>query len=129
MTGERGAKRVFRRRRGDPFRTQTTNQKGTDMADKFPKTKVQIIRALADKTGLTQAQVASVLEQLAELAYVGAKQPGGFPVPGFGKVSMKQRKARTGFNPKTQAKIQIPAKTVVKFRLSKVAKDSILASK
>lgn len=99
------------------------------MADKFPKTKVQIIRALADKTGLTQAQVASVLEQLAELAYVGAKQPGGFPVPGFGKVSMKQRKARTGFNPKTQAKIQIPAKTVVKFRLSKVAKDSILASK
>ena len=39
------------------------------------------------------------------------------------------RKARTGFNPKTQAKIQIPAKTVVKFRLSKVAKDSILASK
>ena len=99
------------------------------MADKFPKTKVQIIRALADKTGLTQAQVASVLEQLAELAYVGAKQPGGFPVPGFGKVSMKQRKARTGFNPKTQAKIQIPAKTVVKFCLSKVAKDSILASK
>ncbi len=97
------------------------------MADKFPKTKVQIIRALADKTGLTQAQVASVLEQLAELAYVGAKQPGGFPVPGFGKVSMKQRKARTGFNPKTQAKIQIPAKTVVKFRLSKVAKDAILA--
>ena len=97
------------------------------MADKFPKTKVQIIRALADKTGLTQAQVASVLEQLAELAYVGAKQPGGFPVPGFGKVSMKQRKARTGFNPKTQEKIQIPAKTVVKFRLSKVAKDAILA--
>ena len=97
------------------------------MADKFPKTKVRIIRFLADKTGLTQAQVASVLEQLAELAYVGAKQPGGFPVPGFGKVSMKQRKARTGFNPKTQAKIQIPAKTVVKFRLSKVAKDAILA--
>ena len=97
------------------------------MADKFPKTKVQIIRALADKTGLTQAQVASVLEQLAELAYVGAKQPGGFPVPGFGKVSMKQRKARTGFNPKTQEKIQIPAKTVVKFRLSKTAKDAILA--
>ena len=96
------------------------------MADKFPKTKVRIIRFLADKTGLTQAQVASVLEQLAELAYVGAKQPGGFPVPGLGKVSMIQRKARMGFNPKTQEKIQIPAKTVVKFRLSKTAKDAIL---
>ena len=95
------------------------------MADKFPKTKVQIIRALADKTGLTQAQVGSVLEELAKLAYAGAKQ-GGFPVPGLGKVSMIQRKARTGFNPKTQEKIQIPAKTVVKFRLSKTAKDAIL---
>ena len=89
------------------------------MADKFPKTKVQIIRALADKTGLTQAQVASVVEQLAALAYAGAKEKGGFPVPGLGK-------ARTGFNPKTQEKIQIPAKTVVKFRLSKTAKDAIL---
>ena len=97
------------------------------MADKFPKTKVQIIRALADKTGLTQAQVASVVEQLAALAYAGAKEKGGFPVPGLGKVSMIQRKARTGFNPKTQEKIQIPAKTVVKFRLSKTAKDAILA--
>ncbi len=96
------------------------------MADKFPKTKVQIIRALADKTDLTQAQVAAVLEQLAELAYVGARQ-GGFPVPGLGKVTMTQRKARTGFNPRTQEKIQIPAKTVVKFRLSKTAKDAILA--
>ena len=97
------------------------------MADKFPKTKVQIIRALADKTGLTQAQVASVVEQLAALAYAGAKEKGGFPVPGLGKVSMIQRKPRTGFNPRTQEKIQIPAKTVVKFRLSKVAKDAILA--
>ena len=43
------------------------------MADKFPKTKVQIIRALADKTDLTQAQVASVLEELVKLAYAGAK--------------------------------------------------------
>ena len=96
------------------------------MADKFPKTKVQIIRALADKTDLTQAQVASVLEELVKLAYAGAKL-GGFPVPGLGKVSLIQRKARSGFNPRTQEKIQIPAKTVVKFRLSKTAKDAILA--
>ena len=96
------------------------------MADKFPKTKVRIIRFLADKTDLTQAQVASVIEELAKLAYAGAKEKGGFPVPGLGKVSMIQRKARTGFNPRTQEKIQIPAKTVVKCRLSKTAKDAIL---
>ena len=43
---------------------------------------------------------------------------------------MKQkRKARTGFNPKTQQKIKIPAKIVVKFRIAKAAKDAILRVK
>jgi Bacterial DNA-binding protein len=34
-----------------------------------------------------------------------------------------KRKARTGINPKTQEKIKIPAKTVVKFRVAKAAKE------
>jgi hypothetical protein len=32
----------------------------------------------------------------------------------------------TGFNPKTQQKIRIQAKTVLKFRVAKVAKDAVL---
>jgi DNA-binding protein HU-beta len=50
-------------------------------------------------------------------------------LPGFGKLVKQKRKARTGFNPKTQRKIKIPAKTVVKFRVAKVAKDAILGVK
>jgi DNA-binding protein HU-beta len=43
---------------------------------------------------------------------------------------MKQKgKARTGINPKTQQKIKIPAKTVVKFRIAKAAKDAVLGVK
>jgi DNA-binding protein HU-beta len=41
----------------------------------------------------------------------------------------QKRKVRTGFNPKTQQKIKIPAKIVVKFRVAKVAKDAILGVK
>jgi hypothetical protein len=41
----------------------------------------------------------------------------------FGKLVKQKRKARTGFNPKTQQKTRIPAKTVLKFRVAKVAKD------
>jgi hypothetical protein len=41
----------------------------------------------------------------------------------------QKRKARTGFNPKTQQKIKIPAKTVVKFRVAKAAKDGVLGVK
>ena len=47
-------------------------------------------------------------------------------LPGFGKLVKQKRKARTGFNPKTQEKIKIPAKTVVKFPVAKAAKDAVL---
>jgi DNA-binding protein HU-beta len=41
----------------------------------------------------------------------------------------QKRKARNGINPTTQQKIKIPAKTVVKFRVAKVAKDAVLGVK
>jgi DNA-binding protein HU-beta len=55
---------------------------------------------------------------------------GEFVLPGFGKLVKQKRKARLGFNPKTQQKIKIPAKTVVKFRVAKAAKkDAVLGVK
>jgi hypothetical protein len=41
----------------------------------------------------------------------------------------QKRKARTGFNPKTQQKIRIPARAIVKFRVAKVVKDAVLGVK
>jgi DNA-binding protein HU-beta len=41
----------------------------------------------------------------------------------------QKRKARTGINPKSQEKIKIPAKIVVKFRVAKAAKDGVLGAK
>ncbi len=58
------------------------------------------------------------------MAYKGAKS--GFTVPGLGKLVLVNRKARLGRNPATGAEIKIPAKRVVKFRVAKAAKDSIL---
>jgi Bacterial DNA-binding protein len=66
---------------------------------------------------------------LSALAYKETKKTGEFVLPGFGKLVKQKRKARTGFNPKTQQKIKIPAKTVVKFRVAKAAKDAVLGAK
>jgi DNA-binding protein HU-beta len=49
-------------------------------------------------------------------------------VPGFGKLVKQKRKPRI-VNPKTQQRIKIPAKTVIKFRVAKAAKDAVLAVK
>jgi DNA-binding protein HU-beta len=87
-------------------------------------TQSQIIQQLADAEELPKAKVKGFLASLAGLAYTQAKN--GFAVPGLGKLVLMQRKARTGRNPATGAAIKIPAKKVVKFRVSKAAKDAIL---
>jgi DNA-binding protein HU-beta len=50
-------------------------------------------------------------------------------LPGFGKMVLSERKAREGRNPQTGETIQIPAKTALKFRLSKGLKDSVVPKK
>ncbi|MCL1856341.1 MAG: HU family DNA-binding protein [Kiritimatiellaeota bacterium] len=95
------------------------------MAKVFPKTKAQIVAALADKAGIKKTEVKVVLDELVVLAYAGAKQPKGFIIPGLGKMVLMNRKARVGRNPATGAEIKIPAKKVLKFRVAKAAKDAV----
>jgi DNA-binding protein HU-beta len=68
-------------------------------------------------------------DSLSSLAYKAIRKEGEFVLPGFGKLVKQKRKARSGINPKTQQKIKIPVKTVVKFRVAKAAKDAILGVK
>ncbi len=89
-------------------------------------TKSQLMTALAEKTGLAKKDVVNFMDQVVELGYKEVKSNGEFVMPGFGKLVKIQRKARTGRNPLTGAEIQIPAKTVVKFKVAKAAKDAIL---
>ncbi len=86
----------------------------------------QIQAELAEKTGLQKAQVKAVLDELAKMAYREA--PNSFQVPGLGKLVMVDRAARVGRNPQTGEEIQIPAKRVLKFKISKVCKDAVLGS-
>jgi DNA-binding protein HU-beta len=92
-------------------------------------TKTEIQVALAAATETTKRTAGVFLETLCALAYKETKKNGEFVLPGFGKLVKQKRKARTGFNPKTQQKIKIPAKTVVKFRVAKAAKDGVLGVK
>jgi len=88
--------------------------------------KSQTIAALAEKTSMSKKDVAGFLEAMVNLAYNEAKKSGEFTLPGLGKLLKKNRAARMGRNPATGESIKIPAKTVVKFRVAKAAKDAIL---
>jgi DNA-binding protein HU-beta len=92
-------------------------------------TKTQLVRTLAEKMELSNKQVAAFLETLADTAVKETKKNGEFTIPGVGKLVKAERKARVGRNPQTGEAIKIKAKTVVKFRVAKVAKDTIAPPK
>src|SRR5215475_133199 len=92
-------------------------------------TKTQLIRQLAEKTELPNKTAAAFLEHLADTAIKETKKNGIFVVPGLGRLVKAHRKARVGRNPQTGEPIQIKAKTVVKFRVAKAAKDAIAPKK
>ena len=89
-------------------------------------TKSEILNALAEKTELSRVQVSAFFDAMMELAYKEVKSAGEFVVPGIGKLVKVHRKERMGRNPATGESIKIPAKTVVKFRVAKAAKDALM---
>jgi len=92
-------------------------------------TKTALTRHLAEKLELTNKQSAAFLDLLAETAIKETKKNGVFVIPGIGRLVKAERKARIGRNPQTGAAIKIKAKTVVKFRVAKAAKDIIAPPK
>jgi len=88
--------------------------------------KTQLATELAEATGTNKKTAAQFIESLSAIAYREAKKNGEFTVPGLGKLVKSHRAARTGRNPQTGEPIQIKARTALKFRVAKAAKDSIL---
>jgi DNA-binding protein HU-beta len=88
-------------------------------------TKSDLVRFVAEKMALTSKQTAAIFDLLAETAVQETKKNGEFTIPGIGKLVKAQRAACIGRNPQTGEAIKIKAKTAVKFRVAKAAKDAI----
>lgn len=96
----------------------------------MPKmTKTQVIRQMADQLEVPPKQIGAFFDLLIEIATTQTRKAGEFTVPGLGKLVKAQRGARMGRNPATGESIKIAAKTTVKFRLSKAAKDAVVPPK
>ena len=92
-------------------------------------TKSALIQTVADETDTDRKTASFFLDVITDIALREVKKNGEFTLPGIGKLVKQKRKARIGRNPKTGEKIKIAAKTVVKFRVAKAAKDSLLGGK
>jgi DNA-binding protein HU-beta len=92
-------------------------------------TKTQVIRSMAETLQVPPKQVSAFFNVLLETATAQTKKMGEFTIPGLGKLVKAERKARMGRNPATGEPIKIKAKTTVKFRLAKAAKDAVVPPK
>ena len=88
-------------------------------------TKADLVNSIAEKAGLNKAEAEKALKAFTD-AVTGALKAGEkVSLVGFGTFSVGERAARTGQNPQTGAKIQIPAAKVPKFKAGKALKDAI----
>ena len=87
-------------------------------------TKTQLTNELAQKTGINKKAVDHLLNELTAIAHREAAN--SFAIPGLGKLLVVNRKARMGRNPATGETIHIPAKRVLKFRISKACSEAVL---
>lgn len=88
-------------------------------------TKAQIVSHFAGEFELSKRTASGIIDEVATLAVSETKKAGSFTLPGIGKLVLVKRKARMGRNPATGEAIKIPAKTVVKMRVAKAAKEAI----
>ena len=89
-------------------------------------TKNEMLAAITEKAGVNKKEVKIVLEAYHAVVLDTLIKEQKVKLPGLGIFAVKDRKARVGRNPMTGETIQIPAKRVVKFRVAKDVKTSVL---
>ena len=79
-------------------------------------TKAELIETISCATGQPKKLVAQTIELAFEHISRSIRRDKRFVVPGFGTFSVRRRKARAGFNPRTSSSMTIPAARTVGFR-------------
>jgi integration host factor subunit beta len=88
-------------------------------------TKADLVEEVVRITELPRKESEAVVETIFE-SIIGALQGGDrIEIRGFGSFRTRQRRGRTGRNPKTGAKVEVPPKRIPFFKPSKELKDHV----
>ena len=85
--------------------------------------------ALAESHEVPKKQAIALLEGMVGTITKHLKKGDRIRIGGLGILQVRKRAARMGRNPATGEAIKIPAKTVVKARIAKQLKDTVLPKK
>jgi len=85
-------------------------------------TKAELINLVAEKTGFTKKDSSIAVDAFIEAISEALSQGERVALVGFGTFEVRERRKRTGRNPQTGEKIDIPARRVPVFKAGKVLK-------
>ena len=78
--------------------------------------KTELIDAIAQEAGMAKVDAKRALDALLKVTSEALSNGDSVTIVGFGAFKVCDRKERTGMNPRTHQKIQIPASRVVRFK-------------
>ena len=87
--------------------------------------KLEIVKVVAEETGLTQKEVGAVVDSVVATIIAELKKGHDVNIAGFGKFAVKKRAARVSINPRTKQPIDVPASKAPTFRAGKQFKDAV----
>ena len=87
--------------------------------------KTELIERIAAGSDLSKAAAKKALDATTEAIKAALVAGDKVQLVGFGTFSVNERPARTGINPATKQKINIPAKKVAKFKAGAELNDTI----
>ncbi|HUL12350.1 MAG TPA: HU family DNA-binding protein [Methylococcaceae bacterium] len=89
------------------------------------RTKKELIDVLAERTGQSKKVTEDFIDALGDSLRESLAQGNEAILPGVGKITVKEKSARTGRNPATGETIQIAARKAPAFTAAKVLKDAV----
>ncbi len=87
--------------------------------------KNDLVASVAGATGLSKADAGKAVDSVFDVITTTLSKGDDVRLVGFGTFNVTQRAASEGRNPRTGAKIQIPASKQPKFKAGKGLKDAV----
>lgn len=87
--------------------------------------KQEMLKAVAEKSGMTIKDTGAFYEAFVETISETLKSGDKVALVGFGTFAAKKRAARTAINPRTKEKVQVPATVVPSLKFGNSFKDTL----
>lgn len=87
--------------------------------------KQEMLRAVADRSGMTIKDTGVFYEAFVETLKENLKKGEKIALVGFGTFSAKKKEARTAINPRTKEKVSVPASVAPSLKFGKTFKEEL----